>query len=201
MLDWRSFDNGGFSIDEENPYQFVDNALRKSVDYLHLFDLGGFLPVVDWLKERRDEVSCDRPAPIHFDFHPANILLQPDGTAVVLDWSGFDISDARFDLAWTMVLVSSYEGVIWRNRILQTYERLLGAPVKQITFFEVFACVRRLFSVIVSLQGGAEKLGMDPNAVTLIKEQMDAHQRVYDRLVEITGVRLAEVEGMFASFS
>jgi aminoglycoside phosphotransferase (APT) family kinase protein len=57
-------------------------------------------------------------------------MIRQDGTAVVLDWSGFEISDARFDLAWTMVLFSSYEGPAWREKILHTYEHLQGAPIK-----------------------------------------------------------------------
>ena len=108
---------------------------------------------------------------------------------------------ARFDLAWTLVLVSSYEGAVWRERILQTYEHLLGAAVQQIEYFEVYACVRRLFSIVASIQGGADKLGMDPNAVALMKEQMYAHRRVYDLLIKRTGIRVSEVERMFEAVS
>jgi len=119
----------------------------------------------------------------------------------VLDWSGFEISDARFDLAWTLVLVSSYEGAVWRERILGTYEHQMGAPIQQIEYFEVYACVRRLFSIVASIQGGADKLGMNPNAVVLMKEQKYAHRRVYDLLLERTGIRVSEVEKLFEALS
>jgi len=181
--------------------KYIDNVLDWGAEQLTLFGLTGFLPVVDWLRDRRDGVPCDQPSPIHFYFHPANVFLRPDGSAVVLDWSGFEISDARFDLAWTLVLFSSYEGAAWRERILNTYERHIGTPVKQIAYFEVFACVRRLFSIVASIQGGADKLGMDPNAVALMKEQMFAHRRVYDLLLKRTGIRVREVERMFAAVS
>jgi len=200
-LDWRSFTDDVSQYDLTNRYQFIDNALAWGTEQLTHFGLTGFLPVVSWLQNRRDAVPCDQPSPIHFDFHPANILLRPDGTAVVLDWSSFDISDARFDLAWTLVLVSSYEGAAWRDKILKTYNRQLGIAVKQIEYFEVFACVRRLFSIVASIQGGADKLGMDPNAVALMKEQMYAHRRVYDLLIERTGIRVSEVERMFEAVS
>ncbi len=48
--------------------------------------------------------------PVHWDYHPGNVLLRDDSSAVVIDWTQIDVSDPRFDLAWTLLLVSSYEG-------------------------------------------------------------------------------------------
>ena len=33
-------------------------------------------------------VPCRHPALVHGDFHPNNILLREDGSAVVIDWAG-----------------------------------------------------------------------------------------------------------------
>jgi aminoglycoside phosphotransferase (APT) family kinase protein len=197
-LDWRAVADGTFQHEEENPYQFVDQWLDSAQEHLSTFDLRGFEPTLNWLQERRDLVPCAQPAVIHYDFHPANILWRSDNTAVVIDWSAVEVSDPRFDLAWTMLLLGAYEGWAWRDKILELYERLTGSAVEQITFFEVSACLRRLFSIAVSLQGDAAKLGMDPNAVTLINRQMPAHRRVYDLLLERTGLRIPEIEGLFA---
>jgi len=41
---------------------------------------------------------------------------------------------------------------------------------------------------------------MDPNAVTLIRQQMPAHRRVYDLLLERTGIQIPEIERMFGDF-
>jgi hypothetical protein len=60
------------------------------------------------------------------------------------------------------------------------------------------ACVKRLLSVVVSLSDGAEKLGMRPGAEAAMREQMGALHRVYDLLLERTGIRVAEVERLFA---
>ncbi len=201
QLDWRSFADDVSRYDLKNRYQFIDNTLNQGAGMLESFGLTGFLPVVEWMQQRRETVPCDQPALIHFDFHPANVMLRPDETAVVLDWSWFDISDARFDLAWTLVLVSSFEGSSWRDRILQTYEQVNGAPVKQIEYFEVYACMRRLFSIVASITGGAEKMGLDPNAVESMKGQMFSHHWVYDLLIERTGIHIPEVEEMFATIS
>ena len=98
-------------------------------------------------------------------------------------------------------MVSTHGSVEWRNRILQEYERLAGAKVEQIEWFEVLACVWRLRTVTVSLSEGAEKLGMRPDAVGMMKQQMGAIQQVYALLLERTGVRAAEVERLLAAFA
>ena len=95
----------------------------------------------------------------------------------------------------------TYVSVEWRNHILQEYERLVGAKVEQIEWFETFACVRRLRMVTVALSEGAEKLGMRPDAVAMMQQQMSAMQRVYELLRERTGIRVAEVEKLFASYA
>lgn len=165
------------------------------------FPQPGFLPVLEWLEARRDQVPCLRPSPIHWDFHPGNVLLRDDGSMVVIDWTGPDVSDSRFDLAWTLLLVSTHEDTKWRDLVLQEYERLVGTKVEQIEYFDVAACARRLLSVVISLSEGPEKLGMRPEAVAMMKQQMGAIEGVYDLLLERTGIRVAEVERLFASLS
>jgi aminoglycoside phosphotransferase (APT) family kinase protein len=199
-LDWQPFVEHVPSDETKGPYVFVDRYLRRVHDALAQFSLSGFLPIVEWLAKRRDEVPCRQPALVHGDFHPYNILLRDDGSAVVIDWTGLHVSDARFDLAWTLLLVRTHGSVEWRDHILQEYERLVGAKVQQIEWFEAFACVRRLRAVTVSLSEGAEKLGMRPDAVTMMKQQLGAIKQVYELLLERTGIRVAEVERLFASF-
>ncbi len=194
----KPFVHDAARYDTEDPYTFVDWWLETYRSYLALFPSPGFLAVIEWLEARRDQVPCLRPSLIHLDYHPDNVLLRDDGSAVVIDWTQLDISDSRFDLAWTLVLVSSLEGAKWRHRILQEYERLAGARVEQIAYFEVAACAKRLGSVVLSLSYGPEKLGMRPDAATMMQRQMGALKRVYDLLLERTGIRVAEVEEMLA---
>lgn len=200
-LDWRPFVDDVASYEMESPYVFVDRWLSTAHDSLARFPRSGFLPVVEWLEERRDGVPCPQPSLVHSDFHPFNILVRDDGSAVVIDWTGLHVSDSRFDLAWTLLLTSTHGSEEWRNRFLQEYERLAGAKVKQIEYFEVCACARRLFDVSVSLSEGAEKRGMRSEAVTMMKQQMGAIKRVYDFLLDKTGIRVEEVEKLFASLT
>ena len=197
-LEWRPFVHDVARYDTGDPYIFVDRWLETYRPYLSLFPSPGFLAIMEWLEARRDQVPCLRPSLIHWDYHPQNVLLRDDGSAVVIDWTQLDTSDSRFDLAWTLVLVSSLEGAKWRHRILQEYERLAGAKVEQIAYFEVAACSKRLGSVALSFSYGPEKLGMRPDAVTMMRQQMGALKRVYDLLLERTGIRVAEVEELLA---
>ncbi len=198
-LDWRLFVD---STDRHSdPYLFIDQWLDSARRTLTSSPQVGLLPIVEWLQDRRDDLPCQRPSPVHQDYHPYNVLIRDDGSAVVIDWTGFDVSDARFDLGWTLMLAHAYAGEHMRSRILQEYERLSGAVVKHIECFEVCACARRLFDIAVSLSAGAERQGMRREAVTMMKHQREAHQRVYDLLLKRTGIQLTTIEELVAALS
>ena len=194
-LDWRVFLDTD-QAHSEDPYHFVDASLEMARQFIASTQFDDLNPIVDWLVQRRDRLPCVRPAPLHQDFHPSNILIRPDGAAVVIDWTSFTVSDPRFDLAWTLILSDAYVGEMFRDAILQEYERQSGAPVLEIEAFEVFACARRLFDIFVSLDQGAEQRGMRPEAVEAMKRDMPAARRVYQRLVKHTGVRIPRLEKM-----
>jgi hypothetical protein len=97
------------------------------------------------------------------------------------------------DLAWTLLLMSTYGSPESRLLVLGEYERIAGHKVEQIEYFEVAACLRRLFSIVVSLSSGADKLGMRPGAEAMMAD--GAHiGRVYARLRERTGIEVPEAE-------
>jgi len=197
-LDWRPFVDDPAAVEQAGPYAFVDGWLAEARSILGQFDVPDAGALLEWLEARRDRVPCARPAPVHLDFHPANILLRADGTATVIDWTQIQVSDPRFDLAWTLMLVGAAEGWQWRDRILTEYQRLAGAPIQEIEWFEVAACGKRLFSVVVSLAAGPEALGMRPEAVELMRQQFGALRNVYQLFMVRTGLRLREVEQLLA---
>lgn len=199
-LDWRRVAETS-DVPSGDPYVYVDRWLRAARANLARFPETGLLPALEWLEKQRDQFPCPKPSPVHQDFHPSNVIVRANGTAVVIDWTGFDISDSRFDLGWTLMLVDAYAGAELRNRILQGYERRAGAPVEQIEAFVVFACLRRLLDLSVSISVGAGRRGMRPEALEMMKQDSEAHKRVYDFLLERTGIRMAEVERLLASFS
>jgi aminoglycoside phosphotransferase (APT) family kinase protein len=213
-LDWRLFAADESRGEMPGPYAFVDQWLRDAWDALERFPMPGFFAVVAWLRQRRDGLPCLRPAITHGDFHPGNILLRrEDQSAVVIDWSRLRISDARFDLAWTLLLTNIHEtsvrrdddgrGQRWRYYILQEYERLTGAAVNEVECFEVCACAMRLFIVTAALlfPEGAGKLGLGPDAVKQMRHKMTTIRQVYEMLRERTSLRVTEVERLLETFS
>jgi len=193
-LDWRVFVDDDRCYEALDPFLFVDRWIVLARQALERYPSQGFQAALAWLETRRNELPCPAPSPVHLDFHPGNVLIRADGSAVVIDWTAFDVSDARFDLAWTLILAHAYLGEDWRQRLLNGYERLLGNKVEQIEVFEVFACLRRLFDVAISFSQGAEKQGMRPGAIDQMQQQMAAYRRVYDLLQDRSGLRISEIE-------
>lgn len=111
------------------------------------------MPVVDWLYERRKEAPCDTPVVTHRDYHPWNVLLSDQGRPFVIDW-GWQISDPRFDLAWTLTLMERSGFKDFRNDVLTEYERVTGGKVEELEYFEVLANLRWLLEVTNSLVYG-----------------------------------------------
>ena len=77
--------------------------------------------------------------------------------------------------------------------------RVRKQPVIIGSDFDVFDCIKRLDSVAVSISYGPEKLGMHPDAATMLKEQMGAMRRVYDLLPDRTGIEVPDIEELLSS--
>jgi aminoglycoside phosphotransferase (APT) family kinase protein len=195
-LDWRSFVSDPAL---HRPETVLEEKLAATRQELARFGRSEFAAVLAWLQRQCAAVQPRRLAVTHGDFHPANVLLRQDGSAVVIDWGGAGICDYRTDLAWTLLLVSTYEGPAMRERVLSLYEELTGCRVEQIDCFEVWAMLRRLFAVSVSASGEAATLGIRPAALDKVRQDVDNVRRVYGLLVARTGLVIPEVEELIAS--
>jgi hypothetical protein len=71
------------------------------------------------------------------------------------------------------------------------YERTEGNKVENIEYFEVVAATRRLGSIYLSLGEGAEKLGMRPEAASIMRQQATHIKAVVKVLSERTGIRIS----------
>jgi len=193
-LDWRLFDD---NLPADAPFFFIDrwmDGARNAVQKFPKLNLASFL---EWVATRRNQFACHCPAPIHHDFHPGNVLVTMDSRAVVIDWTGFDVTDFRFDFAWTLVLAHAYSPWGLRDRILQGYQHHAGKPVEQLEVFEAIACMRRLFSVAVSLTQDALKMGMNAQAAEAMRANMEPHRRIYQLFVQHTGLRIETLYKLF----
>lgn len=200
QLDWQEFVPADKQDDFRNPFSIIDGYLAWIRREMGNFpDLKVFLPVLEWLEERRDQVPCSHPSPVHWDLHPGNVMLKSDSSAVVIDWTQIQVSDPRFDLGWTLLLVGAYAGDDVREMILKEYQRILGAPVEQLAYFEVANCVKRLGSVMISLSAGADTMGMRPEAVESMRRDFPAMRWVYDLMVDRCEIQISEIEELLAS--
>ena len=135
-----------------------------------------------------EQVENSKLSVIHWDFHPQ----------IVIDWTGLEISDPRFDLAWTLMLVQIYEGIEWWRQILTSCELHDGNPVEMLDFFDAAACLRRLNSIAVSTTAGAEHMGMRPGAEKIMQTQIEPIRAVCELLHQRTGLRILLVENWFS---
>ena len=201
-LEWQPYVSDPSRYDTSgNPYLFIDQWLNLMRNYLKQLPVEGLAVYLDWLEAHRNEMPCVMPTPVHLDYHASNVLLSDDGNPVVIDWTQIEISDPRFDLAWTLLLMGSHRDEERRQLILSEYERQLGAKVESLDYFDVAACLKRLGSVAISLVHGPEKLGMRPEAVEAMKAEADSLRKVYDLLVERTAIESPEIARLLTSLS
>jgi aminoglycoside phosphotransferase (APT) family kinase protein len=193
-LDWKLFDD---SLPTDDPHFFIDQWLAEARGVIQRFPDFDASTFLDWVMAQRDLLTCERPSPIQQDFHPGNILVRADDSAVVIDWAHFAVSDFRFDLSWTLVLTYAHGWTGMRDLILQGYEHHLGKSVDQIEIFEAIACARRLFDLTISLTFGPEHLGMTNQAVESIRSSMEAHRRVHRLFIERTGLHVKAFDELF----
>jgi aminoglycoside phosphotransferase (APT) family kinase protein len=199
-LDWKNFVSGEEQARLQNPYRLIDSYLDWLRATAETFpDLTALMPVIDWLQARRDDVPCIRPAPVHWDFHPGNVILTPEDSMVVIDWTQIQVSDPRFDLGWTLLLTGAYAGEEVRGLILSEYERISESSVEQLAYFDVAACVKRIGSVMISLSAGADQMGMRPDAVVMMRRDFPALERMYDLMIDRCGIRVPKVEDLLES--
>ncbi len=200
-LDWRQFVSDPSIYETGDPGTSINYWLSEGQKIIDRFQRNEFEPVLDWLKKRSSDVRCEWLSVIHFDYHPNNVLMRDDGEAFIIDWTSIDVADFRFDLAWTILLTSTYGNPEAREIILDEYERIAGRKIEQIEYFEVVASFRRLFIIAVSLSDGSAKLGMRPEAVTLMRRNIGHIKNVYSFLYNRTGIAIPEIETIISDIS
>jgi aminoglycoside phosphotransferase (APT) family kinase protein len=182
----------GFS--EGDTGRYLDDLLAEADRFISDFGVNWIRPVIDWIEAHRDGVTPEGLSVIHMDYHTRNVMVRDDGRLVVLDWTQAASGDYRADLAWTLLLMSTYGPQEVRDDILERYERISGKETRDIEFFDVIACARRLLSVAASVSAGAEQLGMRSGAEEMMRESAGHLRKVYGLLRQRTSIQLPEIE-------
>ncbi len=139
---------------------------------------------------------------VHWDYHPNNVLLDGDGRRWVIDWTQFQATDVRFDLAWTRLLVGSHASPAWADALVAGYRAAWPSPpgwLDDMAFFDAAACAKRVLSVVISLAVGPDKVGMRPGAEEAMRSLLPAIAAVYRRWLTLTGVALPASERLLAA--
>lgn len=192
-LDWQ---RGGEAVRIET--MTLDDQLRGWASIAHRFPSETAHPAFTWLVSSRTHLTEVPLAPVHWDFHHENVLVDDTGRATVIDWTQFQLTDARFDLAWTMTLLGSYAGDSAAEAIRDGYIQALPPghvlrALPGLDWFEAAACAKRLLSVTIAFKHGAAALGMRPGAEETIAQGFGALAYVYRRWLALTDVPLLDV--------
>lgn len=187
---------------EHVPSKTIEQQLDEWRGYAAHFSIDAFDRGIAWLNEASARVTTQPLGLVHWDFHPANILVDEGDQTWVIDWTQFMATDVRFDLAWTLLLLASEWNEETSQEVRAAYFAMRGwdAAVVQpeLNFFEAAACIKRLASVLISLGVGADSLGMRPGAETIMLTRMPRFAVVYRRWLALTQTPLADVETMVA---
>ncbi|MHC1563368.1 phosphotransferase family protein [Actinomycetospora sp. C-140] len=114
--------------------------------------------VADWLE--RGLPSSGPPAIAHGDYHLANVLVDPDGSAVtaIVDWEMATVADPLLDLGWLLATwpVSGtdlgwarVEGLCGEDELVARYAERTGTDPAAVPWYAVMAC----FKLGVLLEG------------------------------------------------
>jgi aminoglycoside phosphotransferase (APT) family kinase protein len=130
-----------------HPYGYIDQELeqlrRDSANSPHPM----LTEVVTWLELRKQTVPCERPVILHRDYHPWNVMVDSAERLWVLDWD-WQIGDARFDLAWTCMLMQRSDSPSFSSAVRAEYARQSGRPLDGLSYFEVLTTTRWLLNVL-----------------------------------------------------
>ncbi len=129
------------------PYGWLGHEL----DRLHRDSAGSphtiLAEIVSWLEGRKQAVPCERPAILHRDYHPWNVLVDETGQLRVVDWD-WQIGDARFDLAWMCTLMQRSDFPAFSRAVRDEYARQSDRSLGDLSYFEVLTTVRWLLNVL-----------------------------------------------------
>jgi aminoglycoside phosphotransferase (APT) family kinase protein len=86
-----------------------------------------------------------RPALVHLDYWPGNVLWQEDTISAVVDWEEAACGDPAIDVAYCRMNMALEGQAQAADEFLRTYEGETGRRVANLAFWELAAAVRPMF--------------------------------------------------------
>ena len=158
---------------------FLERRLAEVGAFVRNYGLEGLAAGLDWLRTHRPG-EPERPALLHLDFHPVNLMVAPGRPPAVLDWSEADVGDRHADVAATVLLIDSapVENARLLDRLLDpparwvlirsylaVYHRRLGLDRRTLRYYLAWAALRRLGMCGMWLRAGPQSNGCKPSSI------------------------------------
>jgi aminoglycoside phosphotransferase (APT) family kinase protein len=122
--------------------------------------------------------------------------MRQDGSLFVVDWTQAAVTDYRFDLGWTLLVIRAFNGEDSRDEVLGAYEHLAGHPVDSSEYFEVVAAAKFLFPILGAFSHGTEAVGMRSAALGQMRACLNQAAAINEFLRQRTGVAVTGVQAL-----
>lgn len=189
-LDWRPLHPDSSAVAGD-----ASELVREWREALTAFPLDSLAACLDWAAESAGSIRPQQ-AIVHLDFHTGNVLIGPDGSVTVIDWTQVGVADRRLDITWTELLLEMALDRTAAARFRAAYERATE-PLEHMEWFEMASAVKRLFSVLASLELGPEAMGMRPEARERMVADVHTLEIPWRRVKEISGIDVTEARRLF----
>ena len=161
-VDWQANGLEGLG----RPDGFHERQVDRWYAHLNRFkfrDIPGLDEAGDWLRARTPRSYA--PGIMHGDYQFANVMFHhgaPARMAAVVDWEMGTVGDPLLDLAWVVmnwpedeasrpsVGYVDYEGLPFRDDLLERYTTMSGRDVDEIDYYVILA----RFKLAIVLEGG-----------------------------------------------
>ncbi|MFT5087098.1 MAG: aminoglycoside phosphotransferase (APT) family kinase protein [Candidatus Latescibacterota bacterium] len=150
---WKKL--SGISIPdlENDPYMFAKDMLSGPARDVEKYGLGELKPLIGWLEDNMK--PSEEVVLVHGDYHHSNVIVRPDHSMVVIDWSNIGLSDFRIDLGFTTTMEILMSGGGSVQGVVDVYEQISGRKVKEIEYFMILSNlynIMRMYSAAVNYE-------------------------------------------------
>ena len=142
---------------------------ERFVEWAEAGELPDVRAALAWLRDRQPE-EAGPPRLLWGDARLGNVIFRDYEPRAILDWEMVTLGQPEIDLAWFLYFdrhhsegsaAARLAGFPSREETVARYERLLGRPMRDLDYYEVFAAMR--FAVIMARLGVLfEEFGMLP---------------------------------------
>lgn len=138
---------------QENTELLIKSELYEIKEIIDKLKLYEFNSIYQWLVAKEKAIQNLKPAILHRDFHPWNVIEGNNGIYYVIDWV-WGIGDYRFDLAWTITLMERSGFESFASNAFAAYAKLSRDRIENFEYFKVLATLRWLLNVTASIKSG-----------------------------------------------